>query len=173
MSMLSKSIAMVAVPAGLILSAASAHALTYSPTISGTPASLTGAFSDSFSGATHLTPFSDTITFTLSQLGDLNGSLSASSIRTNIIKLTSVTFDGAPVTLTQAAGTYFAGFAGSALQGLQTIVVKGMEKGSVSYSGNFTVEGVPEPASWSMMLLGAGAIGAVTRGGRRREAFAA
>ncbi|HLZ83302.1 MAG TPA: FxDxF family PEP-CTERM protein [Caulobacteraceae bacterium] len=173
MSMLSKSIAMIAVPTGLMLSAASAHALTYSPTISGTPISFTGAFSRSFSGAKSLTPFSDTITFTLSRLGDLNGSLSASSVRTNIIKLTSVTFDGAPVTLTNAAGTYFAGFGGSPLTGLQTIVVKGLEKGNVSYSGNFTFQGVPEPASWSMMLLGAGVIGAAMRGGRRREIFAA
>jgi hypothetical protein len=40
-------------------------------------------------------------------------------------------------------------------------------------TGGFDVSAVPEPASWSMMLLGAGAIGAVMRGGRRREVFAA
>jgi hypothetical protein len=163
---------MAIAPVSLLLLAAPAHALTYAPTISGTPASFTGAFSRSFSGASQLTPFTDTITFTLSRLGELNGSLSASSVRTNIIKLTSVTFDGASVPLTNAAGTYFAGFGGNPLVGLQTIVVKGLEKGNVSYTGNFTFQAVPEPASWSLMLLGAAGLGAAMRGGRRRGAFA-
>jgi hypothetical protein len=59
MSMLSKCIAIIAVSVGLMLSAASAHASTHTPTISRTPSS-------------------DTTTFTLSRLGDLSGSFYAS-----------------------------------------------------------------------------------------------
>ena len=55
MTMLSKFIAMVAIPGGLILSAGAAHASTYSPTISGAPIAFTGGFSVSFLGAIALT----------------------------------------------------------------------------------------------------------------------
>jgi hypothetical protein len=58
MSMLSKCVAIIAVPVGLMLSAASAQALTHTPTISRAPSS-------------------DKITFTLSRLGDLSGSFYA------------------------------------------------------------------------------------------------
>ena len=58
MSMLSKSIAIVAAPVGLMLSAASAHA--------------------SFLGAKQLTPSSETIAFNLCKLGGLGATFSAS-----------------------------------------------------------------------------------------------
>lgn len=38
---------------------------------------------------------------------------------------------------------------------------------------NFTISSVPEPAAWTLMLVGFGGLGAVTRTGRRRAAAAA
>lgn len=52
---------------------------------------------------------------------------------------------------------------------LDTITITGTSRGNGSYGGNATfIPGVPEPATWAMMLLGFGAAGMFLRTKRRQ-----
>jgi hypothetical protein len=54
--------------------------------------------------------------------------------------------------------------------GTYTLTIMGNNNGASSLGGTVTINAVPEPAAWAMMLIGFGAIGASMR--RRRTRFA-
>jgi hypothetical protein len=58
------------------------------------------------------------------------------------------------------------------LSGTQTLTVNGISGGAGSYGGTiaFAPRGVPEPATWAMMILGFGMVGAGLRLARRPDA---
>jgi len=54
--------------------------------------------------------------------------------------------------------------------GTYTLTIMGDNHGASSLGGTVTIDAVPEPAAWAMMLIGFGAIGASMR--RRKNRFA-
>jgi hypothetical protein len=54
--------------------------------------------------------------------------------------------------------------------GTYTLTIMGANSGPGSLAGTVTINAVPEPAAWAMMLIGFGAIGASMR--RRKNRFA-
>ena len=59
------------------------------------------------------------------------------------------------------------GFAGPLGPGTYSVWLQETGTGSANYGFNFLVASVPEPASWAMMLVGFGALGAALRSRRR------
>ena len=118
------------------------------------------------------TDFSDTYAFTLLTDGLGSGSVSANFTTGtgNAIQLTSVTINGAPITITQIGNLTVAGGDNvSLLTGLNNIVITGTASGNVAYGGSITFvpNAVPEPATWAMMLVGFGMVGSAMRYRRR------
>ena len=118
-------------------------------------------------------PFTDLFTFVLDRSGRVAADISssASSTGTNI-NFSSVVLSG-PNGFSQAftpvsTGTFeFRGFGPTLLQaGTYTLSVGGTTGGAASYSGNFNLGAIPEPATWALMILGFGAVGGALR---RRE----
>ncbi len=175
--------AMVSIPAVAVARPAPAPAKAL-PNI-GTPfnkfstLASTGTFGNN--GGLTSASFSNVFTFVVGRAGDLSADFSNSASRNNAngdIDFTSAVLSGGsltmplsftrllgePVRLTEvwgltratriAAGTY-------------TLTIGGRSFGTAStYSGNFNVAAVPEPASWAMMIVGVGIAGGALR--RRR-----
>jgi len=143
---------------------------------------ITAAF---YNGYSQSTPgftdgtFSDTYIFRVGSDGLGSGNLSTSfSSSLAEILISSVIINGATYipTDTGTGQTFTAsnipvnGFFDDTPGMVNTIVVNGQVKGVTgSYQGGltFNASAVPEPATWAMMLVGFGAIGAVSRSRRR------
>ena len=127
--------------------------------------------------------FDDKFTFTLTAAGNISGSVSSSfnsfKGKTQNIVFTSLKLDGTPFVFTSngvgvdALGALALGPIGVGNHLLEAI---GTNKGNTISSYNGTLNflpsgGVPEPATWAMMITGFGLLGLASR--RRRDLSAA
>lgn len=131
----------------------------------------------SFNSSGAGTIFSDTYTFTLPS-GFASTSLTTAAVNgTTDTAFTSVLMNGNTLT-TNSSGTIDAKslLNVSVNPGANTLVVNGTSGGLYSYGGNISfmklAAGIPEPASWGLMIMGFGGIGAALRT-RRRTALGA
>lgn len=124
--------------------------------------------------------FTDTFTFRIDQNGTGSGSLSTSTtalLSKTDIDILSVIVNGAAATKTVSADGLSEFFNISGVPILfgevNNIVVTGFSRGAGSYGGNatFLPAAIPEPASWAMMVLGFGLVGAGVRNRRRQPKF--
>lgn len=126
--------------------------------------------------------FVDTFTFTLPASGFGTGSVITTTGTIGSatdLNFTSVTFNGRIVPITVMAGGLFemAFASGLPVTGgvVNSLVVSGTSFGGASYGGNLTfapAAAVPEAATWAMMLVGFGMMGAGLRYGRRKSTVA-
>lgn len=133
---------------------------------------LTGAYAKAGVG---LGSFTHEYTFTLPSAGSTSASLVTVALSAvQNIDFTSATLNGNALTLLPTGVFEGGSIITSTVAGLQTLTINGVSGGNASYSGtvNFipAAGGVPEPATWGMLILGFGAIGAAMR---RRNALSA
>jgi hypothetical protein len=134
----------------------------------GSDGSFSGTFGDT--GITNPT-FTDTFTFTLPT--GLASSTVSSTFQgaTTDVNFTSVTLNGTQFNVGDAGKNEFR-FVDNlpVTSGPQTLIVSGTSAGNGSFSGTiaFAPRAVPEPASWALMILGFGGVGASLR---RRQAM--
>jgi hypothetical protein len=85
--------------------------------------------------------------------------------------------DGTPFTIDSTGSFESRHIAGlSTLSGTQTLVVNGTSGGSGAFAGTIAFApfvGVPEPASWALMIMGFGGLGAVVRTRKRASSATA
>jgi hypothetical protein len=122
--------------------------------------------------------FTDTFDFKL-PTGQVGASLTSSDT-TNDMTFTGITFNG----VNGIAGTGLDGDPGAAIKaqlvvsgGQQELILTGSGGAAATYGGtaNFSptvTVGVPEPASWALMIIGFGSAGAMLRARRSRHAAA-
>jgi len=115
--------------------------------------------------------FEDTFNFDLLSDGTGSGGVIAtfSSMR-NMITLTFASINGTPIPIETLSNGFTSASAGgiNLFAGANSIVIRGTAARNASYGGNITfVPNVPEPATWAMMLIGFGMVGAATRYRRR------
>jgi hypothetical protein len=152
-------------------SAASAAIIPITFTAPGVDGSFSGTFGDR--GITTPT-FTDTFTFTLpSGLTSTVLTSTLQSLSTDV-NFTSVSLNG-HLFATGASGQNEFRFLDdlTVTSGTQTLVVTGTSGGNGSYDGVLAfapLRAVPEPASWTLMIVGFGGLGAAMR---RRRAIAA
>jgi len=172
-----KIILAVAVAAALAgaASAASAAIMPVTFTTPGADGSFSGTFGDT--GITSTT-FTDTFTF------NLPTGFATTTVTTGLqglatdVSFTSVTLNGHAFTV-GSAGTNEFRFLNNlpVTTGTQTLILTGTSGGNGSYAGTIAfapaVKGVPEPASWALMILGFGGVGATLRRRRSAPALAA
>ena len=143
---------------------------------------VTGANAGTFGNSAVLAPstFTNTFTFVVTQGGLLSSDFTntatgnntgsdidfSSAVLTGGSLASSVSYDrlvGEPISLTEA----WAITPISIDEGTYTLTISGQPYSSTAtFSGNFNVEGVPEPTTWAMMIGGFGMIGGAMR--RRR-----
>jgi hypothetical protein len=158
-----------AMAAAILCAAPAANA---AHTITLTPPAADGSFTGVF-GETGLAAgdFSDPFTF------NMPTGIAGATITTNWVgsllsnlDFSSVTFNGHPFSL-GPTGQVENGFILNlpVTSGTQTLVVNGKTGGDGSFSGtlSFALTAVPEPAAWTMMIVGFGGIGAMLRRRRR------
>lgn len=88
------------------------------------------------------------------------------------IDFTSVQFNGHNFTLKDSGQYEFRTYNGIA-GGTNVITVNGTSTGLASYTGSITVApGVPEPASWALMITGFGLVGGAMRRGSTKVSYA-
>ncbi len=166
-----KTVVLATALAAAILCAApaanAAHTITLTPPAA--DGSFTGIFGETGIGAGD---FSDTFTFAM-PTGIAGATITTNwvgSLLSNI-DFSSATFNGHPFSLSPT-GQVENGFILNVpvTGGTQTLEVKGTSGGNGSFSGtlSFAMTAMPEPASWAMMIVGFGGIGAMLRR-RRRE----
>ncbi len=166
-----KILTMAASFAILTLAAAPAANATQSITIN--PAAVDGSISGAFmDSAIPVGGFTDTFTFALPASGISAATVSSIlSTEMNNVTFSSVTFDGSPFAIDSVGSFESRHIAGlSTLFGTQTLVVSGSSGGSGSFAGTIAFApfvGVPEPASWALMIMGFGGLGAVLRTHKR------
>jgi hypothetical protein len=165
-----------------LLLAASAAALSLAATAAGAatfenwgPVASDGSFSGSFGDTGIMTPtFSDVFDLTLptgTSSFTINSTFTTDPA--NDINFTSVTFNGQDFTIGSTGQNEFRFLndVNVTAGATQHLVVNGTSGGNGSYDGviSFTpvVTGVPEPASWALMIMGFGGLGAVLRTRRR------
>ncbi len=103
---------------------------------------------------------------------DVGASITTFSLTSlNNIDFTSVTLNGATFALSPTGNFEFGDVGPIALQAINTLVVNGYTGGGGGFGGSLAFAGaIPEPATWGLMILGFGAVGAAMR---RREKVSA
>lgn len=162
--------------AGSVASAAPMITFT-APEVDG---SFTGMFGNSGIEGDAMGAFSDTYTFNLpTGLASWTITSTFNNVApTNNIDFTSVQFNGVNFNI-GATGDNEYRFLNNQLTagGSQTLTVNGVSGGNGTYSGALAFSlipgggGVPEPASWALMLVGFGGVGALLRSQHRRPAM--
>ena len=116
--------------------------------------------------------FTDTFLFRIDQFGFGSGSLSSGTtalLATTDLDISSVVVNGraAAKTFSDDGLTEFFNISGVPIYTgvLNSIVVTGVSRGFGSYGGNatFLPGAVPEPATWAMLIVGFGLVGAAMR----------
>ncbi len=112
--------------------------------------------------------FSDTYTFSVALPGRLSATVSSIlSSQISNVDFTSVTLNGIDFDILASGAVEFRQILNLAAgTNPQTLIVSGISGGNGSYAGTLAF-GVPEPATWGMLILGFGAIGGAMR--RRRN----
>jgi hypothetical protein len=157
-----------------VASAASAAVRPVTFTAPGADGSFSGTFGDT--GITNPT-FTDTFTFTLPT--GLASSTVSSTFQgaTTDVNFTSVTLDGHTFTVGDNGKNEFRFIDNLPVtSGTQTLIVSGTSAGNGSFAGTIAFapnRAVPEPASWALMILGFGGIGATLRRRQARLALSA
>ncbi len=130
-----------------------------------------GSFSSVVTGS-----FSNSYTFDVSGPGFLGASLTASTAGTlPALNFTNVTLNGTALTPGTVGGQLAFGIRDLLTSSItNTLLIEGTGNGSFGgsvsfqpFGGGGTPGGVPEPATWAMLISGLGAVGAVAR--RRRN----
>ena len=144
-----------------------------SPVTPSTTGTVTGTFQRTGLAATASS--TDNYLFKLPRNGLGSGSISTSTATLNVntdLDLLSVTINGMVVPITVIGGGLIElggiGNVPIVKNGLNDLAVTYLSRGNGSYSGTLSfVPGIPEPATWAMMILGLGMVGASMRYRRR------
>jgi hypothetical protein len=125
----------------------------------------TGAFTDSFD-------------FIINQVGLGSGTVSTNTTKlfsVTDLDISSVTINGLLASKIVAGTAEFFSISGVPISfgTINKIVVTGVSRGNGAYGGSATfTPSVPEPATWGMMLIGLGGLGATMRHRRRQSKIA-
>ena len=158
---------------GAVSAAQAAIVFTFDPPAA--DGSFTGTFHDEGIANDPSGSFTDTGAFTLpAGIAGADITTEFNTDLSNNIDFSSVTLNGHAFDMTPN-GQHEGGFILNlpVTSGPQTLVVKGTSGGNGSFAGtlSFELSAVPEPASWTLMIVGFGAAGAALR--RRRTMAAA
>lgn len=168
--------------AALLATAPAAQAAVF--VLNPTPAP-DGSFSVTFShenfaggGFANPNEFEDIFEIALPLAGKLRASITTTSVSVlNNVDFTSVTLNDVNFTLSNDGATEDGDVGPLQLgPGVQRLVVHGFSGGNGSFAGTLSfvadqvAPGVPEPASWALMIMGFGGAGVAVRTRRRRSA---
>ena len=154
---------------GILAAAATAAFVAAAPSYAVTnlgPVTTTAAFSATVAGPT----FADDYIFTVPGAGTVGSTVITINLG-GTIALTSVLLNSTALNITNMGGTYIAMGTVSTIANPQTLRISGTGAGSYGGTVGFTAA-VPEAATWTMMVLGFGAIGGAMRTSRRKVVFA-
>lgn len=158
-----------AAAAAVFALAPAAQAVTFTQ-INFLPTGVSGLTSTYGASGLNSGAFMHTFDFTLPDMGDLTASLVTIALSLGTsgdVNFSGADIDGTAFTLSPS-GFFETGALdiASIASGPHTLTVSGNAIGGGSYSGtvNFTPTGViPEPATWALMMLGIGGVGAAMR----------
>ena len=93
---------------------------------------------------------------------------------TNNLNFTGITFNAGVGTVSGDGTSATVGLQPISVGGPQHLVVTGIGEPDAAYGGSasFVLAGVPEPATWGLMIMGFGGVGALLRNRRRQVTFA-
>jgi hypothetical protein len=104
------------------------------------------------------------------------GMVANASVSTSSLTFSSIVFDGVVGSVTNATGfhTGHVDFVPVTEGGLQHLVISGTGLATAGWGGtaSFIPASVPEPATWGLMIVGFGGMGAMLRSNRRRTVAA-
>lgn len=168
----------------LLLAAAMAASLVALPAAAATylfqsPPGVDGSVDWVFgnSGGIPAGAFSDTFDILIPGGGTADGSVTATfTSKATDLLFTGVSFDGHTFTLFDPGpGVHDGSLSPFTITGgLKELIVSGISPGaSGDYSGTLSFAPVPEPATWALMIMGFGGLGAVLRSRRTKARLAA
>lgn len=173
-----KSLTMVASVAALLLTAASAANASQSIVIN--PPASDGSISGVFMGNEIASgAFTDTFSFLLPVTGVTGATISSifNVAQNNDVNFSSVTLNGVSFQI-DSVGNFESRHIMNlpTLGGPQSLVVSGTSGGNGAFAGTIAfspIVGVPEPASWALMIMGFGGLGSVLRTRKRVQSATA